>query len=130
MPDLTAVLVVGTIFGFTAIIVVVSMYARHRARQMRHETIRLALEKGQPLPPEALGSLGSPQQDLTRGVRLVALGIGLSAFLYLLAPSHGNLHGHNIWAVGLILVAIGVGHLVSYFLTRGRPPPPERGPAR
>ena len=122
MPDLTAVLVVGTIFGFTAIIVVVSMYVRHRARQMRHETIRLALEKGQPLPPEALAA---PRNDLSRGVRLIALGIGLSAFLYIIAPSHGGLPGRhgNVWAVGLILVAVGVGHLLSHWLTRERPPP-------
>jgi len=128
MPDLTAVLVVGTIFGFTAIIVVVSMYVRHRARQMRHETIRLALEKGQPLPPEVLSS---PRSDLARGVRLIALGIGLALFLYIMAPSGVGLHGHHgsVWAVGLILIAIGVGHLLSHWLTRERPPPGP-GPGR
>jgi len=126
MPDITAVLVVGTIFGFTAIIVVASMYVRHRARQMRHETIRLALEKGQPLPPEVLG--GS-REGLTRGVRLIALGVGLSAFLFLVVPSRAGIHGHqHVWAVGLILVAIGVGHLLSDWLTRGQRPPP--GPSR
>ncbi len=126
MPDLTAVFIVGAVFGFTAIIVVAAMYMGHRARQMRHETIRLALEKGQPLPPDVLGS---PRQDLTRGVRLIALGIGLAVFLYVVVPSQG-LHGHHgVWGVGLILVAIGAGHLVSHWLTRGQPPPPP-GPAR
>jgi hypothetical protein len=129
MPDLTAVLVVGTIFGFTAIVVVASMYMGHRARQMRHETIRLALEKGQPLPPEVLRP---PRSDLARGVRLIALGIGLSAFLYLIAPSHVGLHGRhgNVWAVGLILVAIGVGYLISHWLARGQSAPPGPGPGR
>lgn len=128
MPDLTAVLVIGTIFGFTAIIVVASMYMGHRARQMRHETIRLALEKGQPLPPNVLGA---PRNDLARGVRLVALGIGLSLFLYFLSPSGIGLHGHHggVWAVGLILVAIGAGHLLSHWLTR-EPQPPGSAPGR
>ncbi len=125
MPDFTAVFVIGTIFGFTAIIVVASMYMGHRARQMRHETIRLALEKGQPLPPEVLGP---PRQDKTRGVRLIALGIGLGVFLYLLNPS--TTHGHHVWAVGFILVAIGIGHLLSHWLTRGERQAPGPGPGR
>ncbi len=128
MPDFTAVFVVGTIFGFTAIIVVASMYLGHRARQMRHETIRLALEKGQPLPPEMLAP---PRPDKTRGVRLIALGIGLGIFLYLIVPSNGTLHGHHhVWAVGIILVAVGIGHLLSHWLTRGERRAPGPGPGR
>ncbi len=124
MPDLTAVFVIGTIFGFTAIIAVASMYMGHRARQMRHETIRLALEKGQPLPPEVLGP---PRQDKARGIRLIALGIGLGLFLYLLNPS--TTHGHHVWGVGFILIAIGIGHLLSHWMTRERKAP-EAGPGR
>jgi hypothetical protein len=120
MRNLTAVLVTSTVFGFTAIVVFTSVYFRHRARQMRHETIRLALEKGQPLPPELLGVLREPEPargDLQRGVKLIAVGIGLSVFLFLM-------HKHA-WPVGLILLALGAGYLVSHWLTgRGPPTPP------
>lgn len=124
--------ITGVVFGFTAVIVAVVAYARHRAQQLRHETIRLALEKGQPLPPDLLdpaslpdGRPGhhSPERDLRRGLVLVALGIGVCLYVGL-ARFPGT--GHN-WSVGLIPGLIGVAYLVAWAVGR-RPnaPPPGR----
>ena len=109
MSGLASVLVSAVIFGFTLAIVVAVLYARHRARQMRHETIRLALEKGQPLPPELLEPPAARASDLARGVKLFALGLGLSLMLFLMEK--------RAWPAGLILVALGLGYLVSHWLT-------------
>ncbi len=109
MSGLASVLVSAVVFGFTLAIVVAVLYARHRARQMRHETIRLALEKGQPLPPELLEPPAARASDLARGVKLLALGLGLSLMLFLMEK--------RAWPVGLILVALGLGYLVSHWLT-------------
>lgn len=118
IAKLTPILVTAVVFGFTLAIVVAVLYARHRVRQMRHETIRLALEKGQPLPPELLEPPAARASDLGRGVKLLALGLGLSAML-LLMEKHS-------WPVGLILVALGLGFLASHWLTgrRGAPGAP------
>ncbi len=120
LRHLEPALVTSVVFGFTLLIVLAILYARHRARQMRHETIRLALEKGQPLPPDLLNPPARPGSDLTRGVKLLSLGLGLSAMLSLMQ--------RHAWPVGLILVALGLGYLASHWLAGGRktPGPPVR----
>ena len=113
------VLVTGTVFGFSAIIVAVVAYARHRAQQLRHETIRLALEKGQSLPPRLLEETTvlsekairrSPERDLRHGLVLLALGVGLSLYLGLTQGFGQGTH----WAVGFIPGFIGVAYLISF----------------
>lgn len=95
---------------FSAAVVLAAMFYRHRGRELRHQTIRLALEKGQPLPPELLHepSGASSGRDLRRGVILTSLGIGLSLFLWSRNASS--------WGAGLIVAALGVGFLVSHWL--------------
>ena len=109
IAGLTPVLVTAVVFGFTLFIVLAVLYAHHRARQLRHDTIRLALEKGQPLPPELLEAPSRQQNDLARGVKLLALGLGLSLMLFFMEK--------HAWPVGLILVALGLGYLASHWLT-------------
>ena len=102
--DLTAILIVTVIFFTTAIIVALSLHFAHRARELRHGTIRVALEKGQPLPLELLEGprRGAPRRsDLTRGGKAAFLGVGISLFFYLLRP--------ELWPVGLIVLFRGWG---------------------
>jgi hypothetical protein len=120
IAELAPVFITAVMFSFTLFIVLAVLYARHRARQIRHETIRLALEKGQPLPPELLEPPSRPGSDLARGVKLLALGLGLSLMLFFMEK--------HAWPVGLILVALGLGHLASHWLTgrQGAPGGPVR----
>ena len=85
------------------------MYVRHRDKTLRHETIRVALAKGQQLPPELLSDpqgSGARRSDVSYGVLLLFGSAGVSAFLW-------SIHNRN-WAVGLVGVALGVGYLVSH----------------
>jgi hypothetical protein len=129
--DLEAVVVpiavTGTVFGFTAVIVGLVAYTRHRTQRLRHETIRLAIEKGQALPPDLLDAARPPgdrsaERDLRRGLVLVAVGLGIGLYLAL-APFSGG--GHN-WSVGFIPGLIGVAYLVAYAVGR-RPSAPPPG---
>ena len=117
--DLTAIFVVGTVFVTSAIIVATVLYFVHRASELRHKTIQLALEKGQPLPPELLQNRYRPDEDLSRGVKLSFIGVGLGLFFWFFDPHY--------WSIGLIVLFIGLGHLAAHALTRrGRsatPPP-------
>jgi len=117
--NVTGFLITALMFGFAAMVVAALLYARHRARQMRYELIRAALEKGQPLPPELLeaSTPQPPGSDLSRGVKLLSLGIGLVAFFGLMRE--------HAWPVGFILIFLGLGYLASHWLTRPR----EKGPA-
>jgi len=107
-------------FALTAVLVGMSDLAKHRHRQLRHETIRLMVEKGQPIPPELLEERkkppAQPGNDLANGVKLLSAGIGLSLFLYFMQQ--------RAWPVGFVPAMLGVGYLASHFLASRRPPLP------
>lgn len=75
---------------------------------MTHETIRLMIEKGQPVPPELFlnPKIARPRNDMRRGVILIAIGIGISVFF---------LSNHqSAWPLGLIPTLMGVGYLIVW----------------
>lgn len=85
-------LLMGAIFWiFVAAVVLVPLYLRYRDRGRLHETLRIAYEKGQPVPPELIESLQSgftpsrpwtPESDLRRGLVLMGVGLGLAGLGY------------------------------------------------
>lgn len=108
---------VGIIFGlsgmaFAALFGTLGMYFHHRRQALWHETARLALEKGQPLPamPDDVnhgdsGRKKNEDSDFRSGLVLVAVGAGLYFFL-------GAFIGRGLAYVGLIPGFIGVALLV------------------
>jgi hypothetical protein len=121
--DLTAIVVVSVVFLTSALIVATVLYFIHRARELRHATIRLALEKGQPLPPGLLDD-GSPSKprgnDLSSGVKAIFIGLGLGLFFFFVH--------RELWPVGFIPGFVGLGHLAAYALTgRQQPGAPTAG---
>lgn len=119
-PELIVVVVVLGIF-IPIPIVVAALYFRHQQQKLWHETARLALEKGQPLPPRSAEETGgrSIAHDLRSGLILIGLGIGLYFFL-----------GRGIaFIVGFIGVALVLyAALIAIFAKDKNPPqdPPAR----
>jgi hypothetical protein len=72
--------------GFFAMIVSLAWLFQHFALRKRTEafqTLRLAIEKGQPLTPEtleAMARISSPIADLRRGIVFVAIAAGFATF--------------------------------------------------
>lgn len=93
-------------------IVGIVMYFRAKSRAEVQKTIRLAIEKGQPLPKEYLDSLQktdvrrvkSPMDDVRTGLILMAVGIGLSVFSFM---KEGYVGG-NLAGIAAIPGFIGV----------------------
>lgn len=116
-----------------AIVVIVGglIIAYHRQKQW-HETARLALEKGQPLPaqqdvPQSRPSdrpASGPGRDFRAGLVLIGVGAGLYLFL-------GSLVSQSLGLVGAIPGFIGVA-LLLYALfstvTKGKDTPPADHP--
>ena len=81
-----AVLIVGIIFGSIASLFLVPRYFKSVERQKMAETLRLAIEKGQPLPTEMIEAMSSnvrspglppsPARDLRTGIIWLGVGIG------------------------------------------------------
>jgi hypothetical protein len=77
-------------FLLVGALVLVPAYLRSKERQKLQETLRLAIEKGQPLPTEVVDAMSSnvramrtppsPSRDLRIGVIWMGVAIGLAAF--------------------------------------------------
>ena len=84
------ILVPIALFAMIAALVIVPRYFRSIERQKMAETLRAAIEKGQPLPGEVIDAMSndargpglppSPQRDLRTGIIWMGVGVGLAAF--------------------------------------------------
>src|SRR5271167_2299409 len=91
MEHLTG-MVLGVVFWlFIAGVILVPIYLRYQDRQRMHETLRIAFDKGLPVPPELISALQSniaprrpntPESDLRKGIVLIAVGLGLVGLGY------------------------------------------------
>ena len=112
------------------VITVSAMYFHNRRREMWHETARIALEKGQPLPPLADDHTDDHRQkprgldanhDVRGGMVLIAVGAGLWLMLGSIADRL-----RNIGAIpGFIGVALLLFALLSAVFRRKDQSPPQ-----
>jgi hypothetical protein len=81
---------------------------RSKRAALLHETLRLMIEKGQPIPPELLQSpdgLRRPRNDLRNG--LVLIGLGLAVGISLFSQNDAD------WPMAFIPLLIGAAFLVA-----------------
>jgi hypothetical protein len=130
-------LIVLVFWAFVAAVVLVPIYLRHRDRQMMHETLRIAYEKGQPVPPELIEALQSktpvrpmstPDRDLRLAVILIAVGLGFAGLGYgvwyglmSVDDTAAYISGGSTAGVGAIPGLIGLGYLVLWLGRRKTP---------
>jgi len=118
---LVSIGVPAIIFLSVVAIVATVTYARHREAKERQETLRLAIEKGVPVPPELVEASASeprPARDLRSGILQLFIGLGVGVLLYFVAPFR------NTWAVGVMIAIFGMGHIVAWAVTRRGATPP------
>lgn len=126
------------VFGFLAAIILVPTILRFRERERLHETLRIALEKGQPIPPDLVSALSSParvpsaaspapsaERDLRVGLTLLFVGIGIAAAGYALYLGIGVFSEAGAWITGECVAAagaipgfIGIAHLILWRMRR------------
>ena len=122
---------------FVAAIILVPLYMRQQDRQRMHETLRIAYEKGQPVPPELIEALQSktpirpmstPDRDFRLAVVLISVGLGFAALGYGLwyglmsvDETAAYVSGGSTAGFGAIPGMIGVGYLVLWFTRRKSP---------
>ncbi len=129
-------LLMGVVFWvFVAAVILVPVYLKFQDRQRMHETLRLAYEKGQPVPPELIAALQSnvapvrpstPESDLRKAVVLIAVGLGLAGLglglwygLMSTNETAAYITGYSVSGVGAIPGMIGVAYLVLWATRRG-----------
>ena len=115
-------------FAMIAAIVIMPRYFRSLERQKMAETVRAAIERGQPLPAEVVEALkpepdqrrpNTPQRDLRRGLMLVAVALGLVAAGMLGLGDGGHVE-HSAIAAAAIPGFLGVAFILMSLLDRAR----------
>ena len=112
-------------------------YLRSRERQRLYDMMKVAYEKGQPVPPEILASLTKDEQepqpssatstdrDLRRAIVLIAVGLGIAGLglgigwgISMASDIGGAITGGVIAGVGAIPGFIGVAYLILWLVGR------------
>jgi len=130
MRDFIAIPIVAivflSIFGAPVAIVVMIGIFSIIATRMRQRTIRMMVEKGQPVPAELL----APEvrhvrrrSDVRRGVVWSMVGLGMMIFFGAVNDWEGG-----VWSLGLIPFLIGLGYLLIWKLDKKDIPPPPPAP--
>jgi Domain of unknown function (DUF6249) len=112
-----------SIFGAPVLIVImIGVFALIISRS-RQRTIRMMVEKGQPVPAELLAPhtrAVRQRSDVRRGVIWTMIGLGAMIFLGAVNDWEGG-----AWSIGLIPFLIGLGYLIVWKLeTKKDNPPP------
>jgi Domain of unknown function (DUF6249) len=128
MHDFVAIPIVAivflSIFGAPVLIVIlIGMFALSISRS-RQRTVRMLVEKGQPIPAELLAPAARAvrrRSDVRRGVVWAMVGLGMMVFFGAVNDWEGG-----IWSLGLIPFLIGLGYLIVWKLEGKKdvPPPP------
>ena len=118
------VIVFLSIFGAPVMIVILIGVFALLVSRSRQRTIRMLVEKGQPVPAELLAPArraGRQRSDVRRGVVWTMVGIGFIVWLGAVNDWEGG-----AWSFGLIPFLIGLGYLIIWKLENKKdiPPPP------
>ena len=115
-----------TIFGAPVLIVMaIGLFALLVSRS-RQRTIRMMVEKGQPVPAELLAPhtrAVRQRSDVRRGVIWTMIGLGAMIFFGAVNDWEGG-----VWSIGLIPFLIGLGYLLVWKLEGKKDVPPPPGP--
>jgi len=131
MRDFIAIPIVAivflSIFGAPVLIVIMIGMFTLLVSRMRQRTIRMMVEKGQPIPAELLAPATRAvrqRSDVRRGVVWTMVGVGLMVWLGAVNDWEGG-----AWSFGLIPFLIGLGYLMVWKLEgKKNVPPPPPGP--
>jgi hypothetical protein len=115
---LMAIPIVGiiftTLFGAPVLIVGLIMFFSYWKARSLHRTVRMMVEKGQPVPEALFATPPAAirqRSDMRRGVVLAMIGLGVMLFLGAVNDWEGG-----AWALGLIPFLIGCGYLLVWKL--------------
>lgn len=124
------ILIPITLFAMIAAIVLVPSWFKSRERREMQETLRSAIEKGQPLPTEVIDAMSKTVKvaptsvnDMRVGVVWVAIGLGIAAFGFMLGYKEADAF-HPLLGIAAIPTIIGLAFITLSFFNpnKGKQP--------
>ena len=125
---MTAIMIILIIFGTIGAVIIAPMYFRSQERQRMLETVRIAIEKGEPMPENLTEAIArtakaqapvSPQRDLRTGIIWLGIGVGLAAMGVLLGYDDPDAT-YPLIGIACFPAFIGIAFIVMSFLNRPR----------
>jgi hypothetical protein len=123
-----AVLIVAIIFGSIASLFIVPIYLRSVERQKLQDTLRAAIEKGQPLPTDVVDAMTSDvkvrprpssYRDLRSGIIWVGVAVGLAGLGIALSFDEPDAT-YPLLGIACFPGFIGLAFILISFLGRSR----------
>src|SRR4051812_19160199 len=112
------VLVPLSFFGMIAGVVLVPRYFKSRERREMQQTIRAAIERGQPLPPEMIDAMtrdvrpaASPARDLRAGIVWLSIAVGLGVIGLLAMNADESDGAYVAWGIAAIPTCVGLAYI-------------------
>lgn len=130
-PNIAAVPIMGmiTFWGAIVAIVLVPRYFKSREREALQATLRSAIEKGQPLPPEVIDTMSrdvrpapSANRDLRVGIIWMGVAAGFIGLAYALGYSDNDAADafYPLLGVSAFPGFIGLAFLIMALVNRGK----------
>jgi hypothetical protein len=118
MDSLSLTLIPISLFMMIGIVLCSLAWLFYKSRQDHHETIRKALELGQPLDPHVLRifaqSQREPEDDLRAGIISICVGLAFMVVTGVNIETGGDHYGSQITGfIGILTVGFGVGRLLA-----------------
>jgi hypothetical protein len=135
MEDFVPMIAILSMFGTITAIFFGPTWLKSKERRETQETVRRAIDKGQPLPPEVIEAMTkevsrnqpSRTRDIRRGIIWIAVGVGIAAFSVINQMSWGaNAWDHEeglvvsggLLGFAAIPVTIGLAFLILSFFNK------------
>lgn len=127
MEDLIPIFGIFAVFGSLVAIVIGPGWIKARERREVQLTVRTALDKGQPLPPEVIETLtrdiaqnlSSRTKDLRRGVLTLAAAAGIALLGYAIGMEAGEAV-YPMLGLAAVPATIGLAFIVLSFFNPNR----------
>ena len=127
MDEFVPIFAIFAVFGSLVAIVVGPGLIKARERREVQVTVRTALDKGQPLPPEVIETLtrdiaqnlSSRTKDLRRGVLTLAAAAGIALFGYAIGMEAGEAV-YPMLGLAAVPATIGLAFIVLSFFNPNR----------
>ncbi len=136
MEDFIPIFAIFAVFGSITAIVVGPSWLKSRERREVQATVRAAIDKGQPLPPEVIEALSheatrnitSRSRDIRRGIIWLAVGIGMAAFSMVNEltgsgdnwDNNGPDFGGGLLGLAAIPITVGLAFIVLSFFNKNK----------
>lgn len=112
---IVAIISVIVIFGLPLFILIAILWFRYKNKQARYRLAAEALASGKNIPKDLFNEPENQNHEvLTKGIKNIALGIGLGVFLWVLTEEEG------LAAIGFLIFCMGVGQVAIAYATRSK----------